>query len=211
MSTPPERESWPNDTRLPIPDPTALTEAFALRETAHLKEALSLEIAALEERVDAYEAAHNARHHDRAKEVATEILHLTELAAERFAGVTDRFASIQLQLTERDERVKESSQASKDAIAAALANQKEAAAKAEMAVKEQILSLKTEMSTTIASLESKIDNVKELVTTTQLATGRHLGRDIGLDTAVTRTLMAAGVIVAIVVAVLAYMAPARGG
>jgi predicted phage tail protein len=196
---------------LPVPDPTLLTTEALLRESAHLRDtAKSLadlanaRVDALEERLDAYGKFHEAKHRDRAAEVEKATQHLTELAAERFAGIADRLEGIQLQLIERDARVTESSQASKDAIAAALAAQKEAVAKSEEATKEQITSIKTENATTVSSLESKIENVKDLIAVVERQVGQQTGRGAGLDLALTRTLALAGVLVAILVAVVGF-------
>ena len=193
----------PNDeTRrdhLPVPDPTALTTEALLREVAHLRELQDTRFESLEERLDAYERTHEAKHRERAIEVEAAIRHLTELAAERFAGVTDRFSGIQLQLTERDARLQDTTQASKDAIAAALAAQKEAVAKSEESTKEQLASIKAESATTVASLESKIENVKELIGAGGLQTSRGEGERTGREKAQTNLVAIAGVAIAAIV------------
>jgi hypothetical protein len=182
---------------VPRPDPTVLTTEALLREVTHLRELLTSRLEGLEDRQDAYERVHEAKHRERAAEVEASIRHLTELAAERFAGVTDRFAGIQVQLTERDTRLQDTTQASKDAIAAALAAQKEAVAKSELNTKEQLASIKSENATTVASLESKIENVKDLIGAAQLTVGQQEGRTGGMDVAWGRTVALAGVLVAI--------------
>jgi hypothetical protein len=184
-----QQMSGQQQSRLPVPDPTTLTTELTHREIAHLKELHGELIDALEERLDAYEQAHETKHRERAAEVEKEVQHFVELAAERFAGVADRFAGIQLQLTERDSRVAESSQASKDAIAAALAAQKEAVGKSEQATKEQLASLKSELGESIASLRTQLDDMKNL-------TGHAAGRGVGLDTALSRTFTLAAVVIA---------------
>jgi hypothetical protein len=187
---------------LPIPDPTLLTTEALLREIGHLRDFNMAEIGRLEDRLDAYERTHETKHRERATEVESSIQHLTELAAERFAGVSDRFAGIQLQLAERDSRIQESTQASKDAIAAALAAQKEAVAKSELSTKEQIAAITTQNATTVSSLESKIENVKELITGSATVQAGQTGRGVGLDTALNRTFTLATVVIgAIAVAV----------
>jgi hypothetical protein len=178
--------------RVPVPDPTTLTTELTYREIAHLKELHDIRFDGLEDRLDAYEQAHETKHRERAKEVEREIERFTELAAERFAGVSDRFAGIQLQLTERDARVAESSQASKDAIAAALAAQKEAVGKSEQATKEQLASTKSELTESIASLRQQVEDLKGL-------TGHQTGRGVGLDLALSRTLIIAGLVITVAV------------
>jgi hypothetical protein len=181
---------------LPIPDPTLLTTEALLREIGHLRDFNQAEIARLEDRLDAYERTHETKHRERATEVESSVQHLTELAAERFAGVSDRFSGIQLQLAERDSRIQESTQASKDAIAAALAAQKEAVAKSELSTKEQIAAITTQNATTVSSLESKIDNVKELITGSANVQAGQTGRGAGLDIALNRTFTLAAVVIA---------------
>jgi len=180
----------PQRPSLPVPDPTQLTTDALLREISHLRELLTARIESAEDSQNAYEQAHAEAHRIRATEVAQAIEHLTELCAERFAG-------IQTQLVERDSRVQESSQASKDAIAAALAAQKEAVAKSEESTKEQLASIKSENATTVASLESKIENVKELIGTAGVQAGQQAGRGAGLDLAATRTFAAIGLVIAL--------------
>ena len=199
------------DRHLPVPDPTLLTTEALLREISHLRELVIVQLDGLEDKVDAYSQTHETKHRERASEVEAKIQHLTELAAERFAGVTDRFAGIQLQLSERDARVQESTQASKDAIAAALAAQKEAVAKSELSTKEQIVAITTQIATTVASLESKIENVKEMITGATVVASQQTGRAGGLDLAVSRTIAMAGVIIAVVAIAVTIMISSRGG
>jgi hypothetical protein len=195
-----------NEGRTPVPDPTILTTEALLREIGHLRDYMLAATAGLEDRFDAYERAHETKHRERATEVEKAIQHLTELAAERFAGVSDRFSGIQLQLAERDARIQESTQASKDAIAAALAAQKEAVTKSELNTKEQIAAITTQNATTVASLESKIENVKELITGAGNVQAGATGRTAGLDLAASRTLTVVGIVAVILGIVVGYLA-----
>jgi hypothetical protein len=196
----------PQKSGLPVPDPTLLTTEALLREIGHLRDYMLAATAGLEDRFDAYERAHETKHRERAAEVEKAIQHLTELAAERFAGVSDRFSGIQLQLAERDSRIQESTQASKDAIAAALAAQKEAVAKSELSTKEQIAAITTQNATTVASLESKIDNVKELITGSANTQAVQTGRTAGLDLAASRTIAAVSIVAVLLGIIVGYFA-----
>jgi len=182
--------------RTPVPDPTLLTTEALVREVGHLRELLTARLDGLEDRLDSYQEAHAEKHRSRASEVEKEVQHLTELVAERFAG-------IQAQLLERESRYEESNRSSKEAVSTALAAQKEAAAKAEVATKEQLASLKSETGTVVTSLEGRITNVKELLTTAR-------GRDAGLETALSRTFTIVSIVVAVVAVAAAVIVGTRG-
>ena len=185
-----------NDRRgaLPVPDPTLLTTEALVREISHLRELLTSRIEAVEEGLNEYQRHHDERHRSRINETTEAIQHLTELAAERFAG-------IQTQLVERDSRVQESSQASKDAIAAALAAQKEAVDKSEQATKEGMTSMRAEIRAELGALRGQVDDLKGTVGVTNVQVGAGEGDRAGRDRATTTMIAIASVIVAIIVGV----------
>jgi len=140
----------PKGVIVPSPDPTVLTTEALLREVLHVKELFTERVDGLEDKLESYQQSHTSQHR---YEVQEAIQHLTELCAERFDGIKTQFV-------ERDSRSKESTQSSKDAIAAALAAQKEAVEKSEKATEKELDSIKTNFDTTIKSIEIQLNDLK---------------------------------------------------
>jgi hypothetical protein len=68
--------------------------------------------------------------------------------------------------------------------------------KSELNTKEQIGAITTQNATTVSSLESKIDNVKELITGSATVQAGQTGRGAGLDVALSRTFTVAAIVIA---------------
>lgn len=143
----------PERTVVPVPDPSTLTTEAMHREIASLKELLTTQIAAI--RVD--------------------LKHDFEQVQVIIRGIYDeKFIGITTQLRERDARVEQSARTADAALQAALQAAKEAVGKQtefftttiselKQAVTKQLDSLKVLIDTVSASLDAKINEVKDRV------------------------------------------------
>lgn len=145
-----------DDLRRLASDPTALTTAMLLREIANLREKIEI-------RLDAMDKAMTLFQENLTRvptEVQKEVGHLKELHDQKFAD-------IHAQLRERSERRTLEKKAAEDALAAALAAQKELAAaqdtanaaaisKSQEATDKQVDSIKSAAEAIKASLDDKI-------------------------------------------------------
>jgi hypothetical protein len=172
----------PSRSNVPVPDPSLLTSVALDREIGRLKELVQAQIARIEDRLDDYQESHAKAHAHRIKEVESEVRHLTELMAERFAGIA-------AQMVERDARVADAAQAGKDAITAALTAQKEMADKAEAAFTKQIDSIQSQIGVLDQARQEQIRSIEKRVDAEEGSRG-------GLNMAITRSMAAITIIIA---------------
>jgi hypothetical protein len=149
----------------PVPDPTVLTTQQLERAISGLREIL-------EARLNGMDKALSLTHEElnrRATEGSLKVSHLRELSDEKFS-------SIQTQFLERDTRTEQTSRDSKVAVDAALQAAKEAVgeqnkssalaiAKSESATTKQIDQLVVLISTGTNAQDSKINDIKDRITT----------------------------------------------
>lgn len=152
----------------PNPDPTSATNAAVDRAMRSERDYVDGQIAVLVERLNGIDTATVLRmtnFEQTPVQVDEKVRHLFEL-------MTEKFASVQTQFTERDERAVRESTANTVAVNAAFAAQKEAAAeqnksntlaidKSEIATKEAIQKLAELVKTGMDALSDKIDDAKE--------------------------------------------------
>lgn len=149
------------------PDPSALTTQAILREIASLKELVFTRIDAMDKAMVLF--------NDNIVRVPTDVdkqvgnLHRLideqfNVVDRRFETTGEQFRGIQVQFSERDDRVSESATAATTAVNAALQAQKEAAGKSEQGTAEQLNQLRLLLQTAASGLGDKNDDLKERVT-----------------------------------------------
>ena len=163
----PDEVQQPNNrvrSNIPVPDPSLLTAEQFNRERAAIEDRLKTEITHLRELVETqikdlaselsrFTTGHAEKHRD---VVEAAVTHLREVDDEKFRNVDQRFI-------ERDARMAESTQAAKDAIAAALAAVKEASTKSEASFDKQIQNLETLVNSQNKAREEQIRNLERTV------------------------------------------------
>jgi len=136
----------------PVPDPTVLTTAQLLRELGALRELL-------ETRLDAMDLATSLLSETVNRTptvIQTEIAHLRELDAEKFAGIT-------LQFAERDVRTEQAAKAGKEALDAALLSAKELVAQQNEANRGEAAKTEQNFTKQIDAQAARIDELKERI------------------------------------------------
>lgn len=151
-------------TTRPVPDPTLLTTQQLQRELLSLRELMESRIKPIEDDVEILRS-HQEKGPDR---TAIEVGHLKELCFEKFAGVNVRFL-------ERDVRIEQTSKDNKTAITAAFDAAKEAVSKSETNFSKQIDQQGVLVKEIRDGLTSKIDGVKDRVTTIEGNTAGIVG------------------------------------
>jgi hypothetical protein len=174
----------------PVPDPTVLTSALVDKAIAALEKVFDTRMVGIDREIAELRAGLAAR----PVEIEMAVRHLQELHDEKFKTVEEKFAGVQIQFKERDERTTASKTASDTAVAAALQAQKEAAGesaksftlsidKSERATLEQITQQRSQIQSSTTNLDGKIDDLKERVT-------RIEGAAVGIVSAKTETTQA---------------------
>jgi hypothetical protein len=163
-------------TSTPVPDPTVLTTQALLREIDALEKLM-------EQRIHGLERAVSVAHENLVRvptDVDKAIGHLREVFDEQISTLNEKFVGIGTQFRERDIRVEQTARASKEALDAALQAAKEAVGKQndafatainklEFAIAKQIEQLVLLQNTTVAALNSKLDDLKERLGRTDTA------------------------------------------
>jgi hypothetical protein len=146
----------PSNRNVPVPDPSKLTTDQLHNEISNLKELLLSRINSIEHAIS-----------NMPVEVEKLIVHLKEI-------VTERFRSVERQLSQVEEQRVEQKLDTKAAVDAALTAQKEAVkeqtlasglsiAKSEMATSEQLKQLNVTFTTAITGVLSSLNDLKERV------------------------------------------------
>lgn len=153
-----------NGSSRPVPDPTSLTTAALTREIEALKELLSTRLEAMDKAMTLF--SDNLTRTP--TEIDKQINHLKEVMKETFKTVDEKYASVQVQFRERDQRMDQTGKDSKVAVDAALSAQKEAAAATNASNIAAIV--KSE-----AAFTKQIDTISELIRTTASGWDRQMG------------------------------------
>lgn len=130
----------------PRPDPTLLTTQQLLRELASLREIIEARLDGMDKAIELIQRS--------ADKVPTEVD--TKLSA-LDARYVEKFASIQIQFSDRTKLYDQSTRDSKEAVAAALQAAKEAVTKSELNTKEQLGQLSSMIGAMNTTLNEKID------------------------------------------------------
>lgn len=155
----------------PVPDPTVLTTAALTREISSLEKVLSTRLDGMDRAIVVFNESITRVPTDTDKQIA----HLKELVIQMFKLAEERFLGIQTQFRERDVRVDQTAQYTKDAVDAALSAQKEqysqqnvsfaqSIAKSEAATAKQIDAQGQLLGSSSGALNDKIEAVKERLT-----------------------------------------------
>jgi hypothetical protein len=158
----------------PVPDPTILTTQQLYREIAASREIIEANIGKIETRLDGMDTATELNKQQVDKIpclIDDKIRQLKTLTEEKFAGMMEKFHSIDVQFKERDTRTEQSSKDSKVAVDAALQAAKEAVgeqnkssalaiAKSEAATNKQLDQIGVLISQTNKALDEKINDLK---------------------------------------------------
>lgn len=153
----------------PDPDPTIRTTEQVLREVGLSREIIETRLNAMDKAISLLQDFTDKQ--PGVAEVAASVLHLKEL--------------FQTQLKDRDVRVEQVKEDGEKAIAAALQAQKEAVGKTELGFTKELDAVKSNNGAEIVGLRREISDLKE-------------SQWRGLITIVTVSVMAAGVIIAII-------------
>ena len=165
----------PGGTELvPVPDPTKLTTDQLRREIMALREILEQRI----EGIDRFIAVLKEQGDLRQQVVDKASNHLRELVSEQIGTLSakvsgkldqhvgetaERFAGVAAQFSERDTRTDQRAGDTKLAVDAAFAAAKEATSKIELGFTKQIDSMVLAMDTLSKNLDSKINDVKDMI------------------------------------------------
>lgn len=155
----------------PIPDPTLLTTRQLNREIGALKEVVFTRLDGMDKALEVFTSNLNRVPSDVDKQVSG----LKQLIYERIERVEERFKSITIQFAEQEKRQEQASrnastaveaalQAAKDAVNAQNTSNSLAIAKSEAATAKSIDTIQLLIQTAIATLDGKIDDVKERLT-----------------------------------------------
>lgn len=154
----------------PVPDPTALTNAFVNSAVGNLEARILV-------RLDGMERATELRlgeMHKIPADIDREIVHLRSFIEQKFKGVEIKFDGIALQFAERDIRVDTGARSSKEALDAALLAAKElvgatnlanaeAATKAETSFLKSLDQITTLIKSTADATDARIADLKERI------------------------------------------------
>jgi hypothetical protein len=171
----------PSHDSRPVPDPTLLTTQQLQREIAALKEVMFTRLNGMDRAIVLFNENITRVPTDTDRQIG----HLKELMLETFKTVREQFNGVEKQFIERDVRVIQSATAATTAVNAALQAQKEAAGeqaksfslsvnKSEQSTLEQITQQRVLLQTATGSLNDKIDDVKQRLTTIE---GQTRGND----------------------------------
>ncbi len=158
----------------PVPDPTVLTTEQLVRTVGAERDYVNGKVDVLKQRLDAMDVATRLL-----SETVNRVPTVVQTEIEHINGLTtEKFSSIDKQFKERDIRSEREARDNKVAVDAAFAAQKEAAAKqdeanakainkSELATTETIKTNADLFASQISALNSKIDDLKERLTTAE--------------------------------------------